>query len=406
MSASLAQYNEVVGCLMAVRECSKTSDSLPNLLNLLEQRGYDSERIRRLIQPRVEADLHVHSNHSDGDMPPRRLVWLARIMGLKALAICDHDNVSGIREAVAEGKRVGLHVIPGVEFQTGRAGLEILCYFPDTEVFLDWLRKDGSVELREYLLRIQSATHDLTLRVLPAVNGFLTEQGVSSRELLTREELAEWYEGQEPFYPGTLAVLGLKRLSNRDRDRLGIHDPREFNTKVVTPALKLIGAESSGEKAAAVQTSVERVFGLIESVRQQGIRAISVLAHPKELETKGKMQLNDIRDLLRDLVVEFGLSGVEVNNSRDDREDTVMWLRYAEEVEREAEGITGHPRRLIRFSFSSDFHVLNPGLASGEITMGYGMLDEADAHRSGNLSPIGRFEDLWLEMTAQDAHGA
>ncbi|NLU41622.1 MAG: PHP domain-containing protein [Firmicutes bacterium] len=373
-------------------------------MSRLKQRGYDSERIQRLIKPRVDADLHVHSNHSDGDMPPRRLVWLARVMRLKALAICDHDNVSGIEEAVREGERVGLKVIPGVEFQTGRAGLEILCYFPDTDVFLDWLSKDGSAELREYLLRIQSATHDMTLRVLPAVNSFLTEQGVSSQEMLTREELAEWYEGQEPFYPGTLAVLGLKRLSNRDRDRLGIHDPREFNTKVVTPALKRVRTEANGAGAAAVETSIERAFGLIGSVRRQGIRAVSVLAHPKELETKGKMQLSDIRDLLRDLVLEFGLSGVEVNNSRDDRDDTLTWLRFAEEVEREAERTTGRPRRLMRFSFSSDFHVLNPGLASGEITMGYGMLDETEAHRSGNLSPVGTFEDLWREMTSQETN--
>lgn len=404
MTASLAEYNEVVGCLMAVRECSRSSGSFPDLMSRLKQRGYDSERIQRLIKPRVDADLHVHSNHSDGDMPPRRLVWLARVMRLKALAICDHDNVSGIEEAVREGERVGLKVIPGVEFQTGRAGLEILCYFPDTDVFLDWLSKDGSAELREYLLRIQSATHDMTLRVLPAVNSFLTEQGVSSQETLTREELAEWYEGQEPFYPGTLAVLGLKRLSNRDRDRLGIHDPREFNTKVVTPALKRVRTEANGAGAAAVETSIERAFGLIGSVRRQGIRAVSVLAHPKELETKGKMQLSDIRDLLRDLVLEFGLSGVEVNNSRDDRDDTLTWLRFAEEVEREAERTTGRPRRLMRFSFSSDFHVLNPGLASGEITMGYGMLDETEAHRSGNLSPVGTFEDLWREMTSQETN--
>jgi hypothetical protein len=403
MTASLEEYSELAGCLMAVRECSKAGDSFSDLLSLLEQRGYDFERIRRLIKPRVDADLHVHSNHSDGDMPPRRLVWLARIMGLKALAICDHDNVSGIQEAVSEGERVGLQVIPGVEFQTGRAGLEILCYFPDTDVFLDWLGKDGSAELREYLLRIQSATHDLPLRVLPAVNGFLTEQGVRSDELLTGEELAEWYEGQEPFYPGTLAVLGLKRLSNSDRDRLGIHDPREFNTKVVTPALKRLSAECSDARAAALETSVERVFELIESVRQQGVRAISVLAHPKELETKGKMRPSDIRDLLRRLVLEFGLDGLEVNNSRDDCEDTLMWLRFAEEVEREAEEISGRPHRLIRFSFSSDFHVLNPGLASGEITMGYGMLDETEQHRSGNLSPIGSFEDLWRQMTEQRA---
>ena len=272
---------------------------------------------------------------------------------------------------------------------------------PDTDVFLEWLRRDGSAELRIPAKHsVRDARADPSSA--PCCEQLLTEQGISSDELLTREELAEWYEGQEPFYPGTLAVLGLKRLSDSDRDRLGIHDPREFNTRVVTPALKRVRAEGSWARAAAVETSVERVFELIDSVRRQGIRTVSVLAHPKELETKGGMKPNEIRSLLRDLVLQFGLSGVEVNNSRDEREDTLMWLGFAEEVEREAEKVLGHPRRLIRFSFSSDFHVLNPGLAAGEITMGYGMLNESEPHRSGNLSPIGTFEDLWRQMTAQE----
>jgi hypothetical protein len=398
MTQTLEDYERLAQCLLTIRDGLEACDSFGDLLEALEHRGYDQATLESLIQPRVSADLHVHSNHSDGNIPPRRLVWLARIMRLRALAIADHDNVSGVAEALEEGHRLGVRVVAAVEFQTGRPGLEILCYFPDSEAFVKWLAASASEEFRRYLESIQSATHESTLAVMPAVNGFLSDLGVSPESLLTYDELASWYHGQEPFYPGTLAVLGLKRLSASERDRLGIYDPRAFNTKVVTPALKAVAADRGGREAHRSMASLEGAFGLVRSARAHGIGAVTVLAHPKELVTKGRMEMGQIRDLMRDLVLNYDLDGVEVNNSRDDADDTSRWLQYADEVEREVEAGTGYPRRLIRFSFSSDFHVLNPGLASGEITMGYGMLDESESHRCGNLSPIGAFDHLWTQM--------
>jgi hypothetical protein len=38
-------------------------------------------------------------------------------------------------------------------------------------------------------------------------------------------------------------------------------------------------------------------------------------------------------------------------------------------------------------SYSSDFHVLAPGRATGEITLGFGLLDERPEFRHGNLRP-------------------
>ena len=39
-------------------------------------------------------DLHVHSNHSDGTLPPEELVILAVQTGLTAFALTDHYTVS------------------------------------------------------------------------------------------------------------------------------------------------------------------------------------------------------------------------------------------------------------------------------------------------------------------------
>ena len=49
-------------------------------------------------------DLHTHSSASDGDLRPARLVEKAALMGLEALALTDHDTVSGLDEAQKAAK--------------------------------------------------------------------------------------------------------------------------------------------------------------------------------------------------------------------------------------------------------------------------------------------------------------
>lgn len=64
-------------------------------------------------------DLHVHSNHSDGTYTVKELVEYAKEKGLYAIALTDHDTVSGVKEAVMEGKMCGVKIIPGIEVSTG-----------------------------------------------------------------------------------------------------------------------------------------------------------------------------------------------------------------------------------------------------------------------------------------------
>ena len=63
-------------------------------------------------------DLHTHSNASDGLFAPAELVRRAREAGLDLIALVDHDTTGGIAEAQAEGARLGLTVMPGVEINT------------------------------------------------------------------------------------------------------------------------------------------------------------------------------------------------------------------------------------------------------------------------------------------------
>lgn len=70
-------------------------------------------------------DLHTHTTASDGMQPPAENVRLARAAGLTAVAITDHDTVAGIEEAIREGERIGMTVVPGVEISTVLEGKDI-----------------------------------------------------------------------------------------------------------------------------------------------------------------------------------------------------------------------------------------------------------------------------------------
>jgi len=63
-------------------------------------------------------DLHLHTNKSDGRLSPTELVRLAHKGGVRRMALTDHDTTEGVDEAIAEGKTLGIEVIPGVELGT------------------------------------------------------------------------------------------------------------------------------------------------------------------------------------------------------------------------------------------------------------------------------------------------
>lgn len=80
-----------------------------------------------------KGDFHLHSNKSDGKLPPKGLVKLASRKHLDIMAITDHDTTNGCDEAIAEGTSLGIKVISGIELSTLHKGesIHILGYFTD-----------------------------------------------------------------------------------------------------------------------------------------------------------------------------------------------------------------------------------------------------------------------------------
>ncbi len=76
-------------------------------------------------------DLHSHTTASDGSLTPEELVRLAKRQGVSTLAVTDHDTVAGLPRAIAEGERLGVEIIPGIEISCsyGETELHILGYF-------------------------------------------------------------------------------------------------------------------------------------------------------------------------------------------------------------------------------------------------------------------------------------
>jgi hypothetical protein len=63
----------------------------------------------------MNIDLHIHSSYSDGAYTPSELISMAAQLGVKVIAIADHDSVSGVTDAVSCGQDYGIEVIPAVE---------------------------------------------------------------------------------------------------------------------------------------------------------------------------------------------------------------------------------------------------------------------------------------------------
>ena len=77
-----------------------------------------------------QIDLHIHSSASDGTDSPAEVVRKAGALDLAAVAITDHDTVAGCAEAAAEGQKLGVEAVSGVEL-TSRYGrtIHILGYY-------------------------------------------------------------------------------------------------------------------------------------------------------------------------------------------------------------------------------------------------------------------------------------
>jgi predicted metal-dependent phosphoesterase TrpH len=107
------------------------------------------------------ADLHLHTNFSDGTFTPEELVLNAQKVGLACIALTDHDTVEGCARAGTAAAAVQMEFIPGAELTAEHDDTEvhILGYFLDTQnrTLLDEIAKFQTVR--------QQRIHEMVARI-------------------------------------------------------------------------------------------------------------------------------------------------------------------------------------------------------------------------------------------------
>jgi 3',5'-nucleoside bisphosphate phosphatase len=127
-------------------------------------------------------DLHSHTNASDGTFTPAELIAEARRIGLRALAITDHDTLKGYDLAEPMAREAGLELVCGLEISTKYLGTSVhmLGYFPvqgPSREFRDWLsfllesRRDRN---RRLIMQLQSLGLEITLEEVEDAGRSLT----------------------------------------------------------------------------------------------------------------------------------------------------------------------------------------------------------------------------------------
>lgn len=210
-------------------------------------------------------DLHTHSYYSDGQISPKELVRLAKKRKIKNLALTDHNSVKGVGEAIKEGKKIGVKVIPAVEIRADQA--EILGYFIDIK------NKELNKELRNIGKRVEVKVKDRCER--------LNKKGykISFKEIQKKFSKAKGNINE--FHP--LYLLYLKGYGT---------------TLELAKRFRKIGI--GGKKIKEI--SVTKAIRLIEQAH-----GIPILAHPW-IENKALKERNIKK------YVKAGLKGLEINN--------------------------------------------------------------------------------------------
>jgi 3',5'-nucleoside bisphosphate phosphatase len=234
------------------------------------------------------ADLHSHTTASDGTQSPSENVRIALRAGLAAVAITDHDTVSGLPEALSEGKKIGIEVVPGVEISTvaSNQDIHVLGYYMD---FKDSLFLHRLEQLRD----TRNRRNDMLIERLQqlGVNITLAEVLSEVKEVKSEEDTVG-----RPHIAAVLMKKGyVASISEAFERYLGKEGSAYVNPPRIHPKTAIEWIHEAGGSA--------------------------VLAHPG---------LYGDDNLVAELI-QAGLDGIEVYHSDHTPEDEARYLRIARE---------------------------------------------------------------------------
>jgi len=234
-------------------------------------------------------DLHVHSTFSDGSQTPTELIAEAEAIGLKALALTDHDTIGGLPEFLAAAENSPVRAIPGIELSAEHSGgaMHLLGYFINPE----------SDELTAGLQRIQQGRETRNRQILEK----LKERGYA----LTWEEIeAEAGSGTvgRPHFAAALCRKGCFK-----------------NTKEVFACLLAKGKPGYVNRFRLTPAECIRLI--------QAAGGVTVLAHPSTL----RLPRGKLRTMVASLKT-AGLAGMEVYYPEHNAGQTKVYEQLARQL--------------------------------------------------------------------------
>jgi len=229
------------------------------------------------------ADLHLHTNFSDGTYTPEELVGHARRHGLSAIALTDHDTVEGCERTAVAANEVGIEFIPATELtaELGDIELHLLGYFLDT----------GNPRLLEEMSRFQEV-----------------------RQNRIREMVARLNQTGLPLNAD--AVFAIANCRSPGRPHVGRALVQAGLCRSLDEAFELYLKKN---RPAWVPKFKMSALSAIELIHQAG--GLAVMAHPG---------LNRSDNIIPELV-DAGLDGIECFHTRHTPSTSEHYLRIADE---------------------------------------------------------------------------
>ena len=170
------------------------------------------------------ADLHVHTDKSDGKLSPEKVVAEANRAGLSAISITDHDTLDGIESALSAGKQYNVEVIPGLELSAKNNNQEIHIL----GFFIDWKQR----QLQKRLYELRESRYDRALQMMEK----LREMGVIIELSDILKHTDEKYIGR-PHLAAALVKNGYADTMSEAFQRfLGNHAPAYISKGAFSPS--------------------------------------------------------------------------------------------------------------------------------------------------------------------------
>lgn len=212
-------------------------------------------------------DLHTHTTASDGVHPPAENVRMAKAAGLSGIAITDHDTVAGVAEALAEGKRQGIVVVPGVEVSTVEKGIDIhiLGYYID-------IRNPLLLERLQGLRRTRDIRNEMMIKRLGELGIDITMEDVL--RLAAANKSADETVGR-PHIAEALVRRGVVSTVSEAFDRyLGKNGAAYVNPPRIRPQEAIRWIREAGGKAVLAHPGIYGDDELVKDIVRSGVDGV------------------------------------------------------------------------------------------------------------------------------------